>query len=142
MSKSSNHSEPLRVTLIAFPDNHHTRRWSRALMAEGMHVSVVGVAADDAIPPESVPARAIPVLSAAARWSRAIALTRPDVVYMQWLFARPAMLLALDPRWPLVTTVMGSDVRQDPMLSESVLERTCRTALLLRSHVVTAVAQP
>jgi glycosyltransferase involved in cell wall biosynthesis len=145
MSKSSSLSQPLRVTMIAFADNHHTRRWSRALAAEGMEVRIVGVATDDVNRTEGaspLPAHAIPVLSAAARWSRAIAETRPDVVYMQWLFARPAMLLALDPRWPLVATVMGSDVRQDPTLPESVLERTCRTALLLRSHTVTAVAQP
>ena len=143
MPKSPARPKPLRVAMIAFPDNHHTRRWSRALAAEGMEVQVVGVTGydiPDGWPSEAAfnaPDHTIPVVSAATRWSQAIARTRPDVVYMQWLFARPAMLLALDPRWPLVTTVMGSDVRQDPSLAESVLERTCRTALLLRSHTMT-----
>ena len=148
MSTSNSRPKPLRVAMIAFPENHHTRRWSRALAAEGMDVHVIGISGDDLTGhvhnrgPDGAHAQSIPVLSAATRWYHAIAQARPDVVYMQWLFARPAMLLALDPDWPLVTTVMGSDVRQDPALSESVLERTCRTALLLRSHTITAVAQP
>ena len=148
MPMSTARHEPLRIAMIAFPDNHHTRRWSRALTAEGMDVHVVGVGVDESqaiVPPKGTRKTrelSIPVLTAATRWQHAIAATKPDVVYMQWLFARPAMLLALDPAWPLVTTVMGSDVRQDPTLPESVLERTCRTALLLRSHTITAVAQP
>lgn len=146
MPQSTVRPEPLRVAMIAFPDNHHTRRWSRALAAQGMKVDVVGVTADDPSTHDdttrSVKEPAVPVISAATRWHRAIARLNPDVVYMQWLFARPAMLLALDPAWPLVTTVMGSDVQQDPTLPESVLDRTCRTALLLRSQTITAAAQP
>ncbi len=148
MIQTQGQAQPLRVAMIAFPENHHTRRWSRALTAAGMDVQVIGIAGEEAggvtgaLGLSAGPEQSIPVLSAATRWYQAIAQVRPDVVYMQWLFARPAMLLALDPQWPLVTTVMGSDVRQDPTLSESVLERTCRTALLLRSHTITAVAQP
>ena len=148
MSKSNARSRPLCVAMIAFPDNHHTRRWSRALTADGMTVHVIGITGDEthdragATRVHGPNEQAIPVLSAATRWQHAIARVKPDVVYMQWLFARPARLLALDPHWPLVTTVMGSDVRQDPTLTESVLERSCRTALLLRSHTITAVAQP
>ena len=138
--------KPIRVAMIAFAANHHTTRWSRALAATGLDVHVIGVAGSDGVPlvtrEQRTPGRAIPVLSAASDWWSAIAECKPDVVYMQWLFARPAMLLALDPAWPLVTTVMGSDVRQDPSLHESMLERTWRTALLLRAERITAVAGP
>ena len=138
----------LRVAMIAFSPNHHTTRWARALTDAGLDVHVVGVSTED---PQGLLRhhaagrrlqRGIPILSAAAEWHDAVAAIRPDVVYIQWLFARPAMLLALEPKWPVVATVMGSDVEQDEALNESMLERVWRTALLLRARYITTAAVP
>jgi len=136
--------------MIAFAGNHHTIRWSQALRAAGLDVHVVcGHAAADGfsvpgvtVHPVRIEGPSVPVMSAAVSWHKALAAVQPDVVYMQWLFARPAMLVALDPRWPFVLTVMGSDVRQEASLQESWLDRVWRTALLLRADCITAAAEP
>ena len=135
--------------MVAFAPNHHTTRWTQALQAAGfeVHLAYGQLGEEVSLPgvtlhPVQVPTRTVPVWSAAAAWHAALDAIEPDVVYMQWLFARPAMLIALNPRWPLVVTVMGSDVRQDLSLGESWLERVWRTALLLRANSLTAVAQP
>ena len=139
---------PLRVAMIAFSPNHHTFRWARALSDAGLDIRLIGVSAADADsphPPHGAKRHrlhSIPVVSAAWGWHAAIAAANPDVVYMQWLFARPAMLLALNPRWPMIATVMGSDVRQDLALPETMLERVWRTTLLLRAQHITTVAAP
>jgi glycosyltransferase involved in cell wall biosynthesis len=136
--------------MIAFAPNHHTTRWARALRATGLDVHVVCMSSPDedyglpGIPvhPVPKPPTHLPIVASAAVWYETLRQISPDVVYMQWLFARPAMLLALDPQWPLVVTVMGSDVLQDRSLRESWLDRSVRTALLLRAHTVTAAARP
>ena len=139
---------PIRVAMITFATNHHTIRWSRGLVQQGFEVHVIG---HEGAPMHDESAslgggrrqeHSIPVVSAATEWWTAVAATKPDVVYMQWLFARPAMLLALDPAWPLVATVMGSDVRADVHADEPGMERAWRTALLLRADAVTAAAEP
>jgi len=142
-------SKRLRVAMVAFAPNHHTTRWSLALQAAGFDVHLAFGQADEEVQlpgvtlhPVRVPPRTVPVWSAAAAWHAVLDAIEPDVVYMQWLFARPAMLIALNPSWPLVVTVMGSDVRQELNLEESWLERVWRTALLLRANAITAVAQP
>lgn len=139
----------LRVAMLAFAHNHHTTRWSQSLAQAGLNVQLVcersaqpyrlqGVAVRDV----EIPLRGVPLADAAGAWSRAIEACQPHVVYMQWLFARPAMMVALRDRWPLVVTVMGSDVRQDPASPETVLERVFRTGLLRSARIVTAAAQP
>lgn len=135
--------------MVALAPNHHTDRWSRALRDVGFDLHVVYLPGTEPVSlpdvqlhPVDVTRPAIPVWSAAAAWHRVLDDIAPDVVYMQWLFARPAMLMALSPRWPMVITVMGSDVRQESSLGETWLERVWRTALLLRANAITAVAQP
>lgn len=135
--------------MIAFGMNHHAIRWHRELSAFGHAVSLIHLAEGDDPPQLPIPAVTVrlpnlrlPTISAARAWRDAIASTQPDVVYMQWVFARPAMIAALGAHWPLVLTVMGSDVRQSHHFAESATEQLWRTALLQRADAITVAAKP
>ncbi|MBM4345699.1 MAG: glycosyltransferase family 4 protein [Deltaproteobacteria bacterium] len=129
--------------------NHHTVRWHRELSALGHTLSLLHLLEgndSDVLPLPTVPVRLpslrVPGFSTARIWREAIASTEPDVVYMQWVFARPSMLAALGPAWPLVLTVMGSDVHQSAASHESHADRLWRTALLQRAGAITVPARP
>jgi glycosyltransferase involved in cell wall biosynthesis len=140
----------VRVAMVAFAQNYHTQRWSRALTKAGFEVHLVATFENEAADvcdgvvaqPVQMPDAGVPLWTAARAWHDALCRAAPDVVYMQWLFARPAMLLALEPAWPLVVTVMGSDVCQDRSRPESTLERIWRTAILRRAQTITVAAPP
>lgn len=135
--------------MVAFAPNHHTTRWARALVEAGVDLQVVCIDGQDdyglgdiPVHPIAMPRDRIPVLTPMVQWQKAFAAIDPDVIYMQWLFATPSSLLSLDPLYPFVLTVMGSDVRQSDVTPELWHQRAIRTALLLRADAITAAAQP
>lgn len=135
--------------MVAFAPNHHTTRWARALVAAGVDLQVVCIDGQDdygldGIPvhPIAMPRDRIPMLTPMVQWQQVFAAIDPDVIYMQWLFATPSSLLSLEPLYPFVLTVMGSDVRQSSVTPELWHQRALRTALLLRADAITAAAQP
>ena len=140
---------PLRVAMVAFAPNHHTTRWARALVAAGVEIHVVCIdGLEDfgldgiVVHPIAMPKSRIPVLTPTVQWHAVFRAIDPDVIYMQWLFATPSALLSIESRYPLVLTVMGSDVRQSEVTPEQWHQRVIRTALLLRADAITAAAQP
>ncbi len=135
--------------MVAFAPNHHTTRWVRALVAEGLEIHVVCIDGPEdyrlggvPVHPIAMPKGRIPVLTPTVHWQQAFRDIDPDVIYMQWLFATPSSLLSLEPHYPFVLTVMGSDVRQSVVTPELWHQRAIRTALLLRADAITAAAQP
>jgi glycosyltransferase involved in cell wall biosynthesis len=139
-------AHPLRVAMLASAPNHHTTRWIRALRKAGLDVHLVTDEQGNELAVGDAPVQRVQLEGGrhlfrdARRWRTAIAAVQPDVIYMQWLRAKPSLMLALRDGPALVTTVMGSDVRQHQDMAESWLKRRMRRHLLARAHCSTAAS--